>query len=195
MSALVMPQNVRTAMKTVAQAAENVAVHQLVKTAVQYLIGKIDESALKSKAREAQLPFPTMMETTDCLCWVLCEAVRLKCSTDQFREFIAETGFLNTPEVLAVYADSIDIIRKCLVEVSPQADHFVRLDWRVQVEYARRTLRGFKRPHVVMNLKTGKGNVTLEATPAMVAELHDTLEDALNSCRTSLFRRIQRFVK
>ena len=195
MSVLVMPQSVRIAMKTVAQAAESVAVHQLVKTAVLYLIGKIGEADLKMRAREAQLPFPTFMETTDCLCWVLCEAVRCKCTTDQFREFIAETGFLNTPQVLAVYNESIELIRKCLVEVSPSADHFVRLDWRVQVEFARRSLRTFKRPHVVMDLKTGKGTVTLEASPAMLVELHDTLENALNSCRTAQFRRIQRFVK
>ena len=104
-----MPQSVRIAMRTVAQTAESVAVHQLVKTAVFYLIGKITEADLKAKAREAQIPLPTFTETIDCLCWVLCEAVRCKCTTDQFREFVAETGFLNTPQVLAVYDDSIEI--------------------------------------------------------------------------------------
>jgi hypothetical protein len=195
MSVLVMPQSVRQSMKVVAQAAESVAVHQLVRTAVLYLIGKISESDLKSKAREAQLPIPTFLETVDCLCWLLCEAVRCKCTPDQFREFIAETGFLNTPQVLAVYSDSIAIIAKCLVDVAPDSDHFVRLDWRVQVEFARRALRGFKRPHVVMDLKTGSGTFTIEATPAMLAELHDALDGALQSCRTAQFRRIQRFVK
>jgi hypothetical protein len=190
-----MPQNVRLSMKVVAQTAESVAVHQLVRTSVLYLIGKISEADLKTKAREAQVALPTFLETIDCLCWVLCEAVRCKCTTNQFREFIAQTGFLNTPEVLAVYSDSIGIISKCLVEVAPDSDHFVRLDWRVQVEFARRALRGFKRPHVVMNLRTGGGEFTLEATPAMLTELHDTLENALQSCRTAQFRRIQRFVK
>jgi hypothetical protein len=195
MSVLVMPQSVRQSMRVVAQASESVAVHQLVKLAVSYLIGKLTEAELKQKAREAQVPWPTFSETIDCLCWVLCEAVRCKCTTDQFREFVAETGFLNTHQVLTVYDESIGIIRKCLVEVSPGAEHFVRLDWRIQVEFARRALRGFKRPHVVMNLKTGGGTFTVEASPAMLVELHDTLETALQSCRTAQFRRIQRFVK
>ena len=195
MSSLVMPQGVRHAMRTVASVAESVPVHQLVKTAVLYLIGKLQESDLKSRARNAEVALPTFLETIDCLSWVLCEAVRLKFTTRQFREFIAETEFLNTPEVLGVYDESIDTIRRCLVEVSPGSDHFVRLDWRVQVEFARRSLRSFKRPHVVMNLKTGKETATLEASPEMLAELHDALEAALQSCRTSQFRRIQRFVK
>jgi hypothetical protein len=182
-------------MQVVAQAAESVAVHQLVRTSVLYLIGRISESDLKVKAREAQVPIPTFLETIDCLCWVLCEAVRCKSTTDQFREFIAQTGFLNTPQVLAVYSDSIGVIRKCLSEVAPDTDHFVRLDWRIQVEFARRALRGFKRPHAVMNLKTTGGEFTVEASPAMLVELHDALDLALQGCRTAQFRRIQRFVK
>ena len=46
-----------------------------------------------------------------------------------------------------------------------------------------------------MNLKTTKGVTTLEASPDMLVQLHDTLEQALQSCRTAQFRRIQRFVK
>jgi hypothetical protein len=190
-----MPQSVRQSLKVVAQACESVAVHQLVRTAVLYLIGKLSESDLKSKAREAQLPVPTFLEAVDCLCWVLCEAVRCKCTADQFREFIAETSFLNTPQVLAVYSDSVPVVAKCLAGVAPDSDHFVRLDWRVQVEFARRALRAFRRPHVVMDLRTGSGSFTVEATPAMLAELHDALDGALQGCRTAQFRRIQRFVK
>jgi hypothetical protein len=87
------------------------------------------------------------------------------------------------------------IIAKCLTDVAPDSDHFVRLDCRIQVEFALRALRGFKRPHVVMDLKTGSGTFTVEATPAMLAKLHDAIDSALQSCRTAQFRRIQRFVK
>lgn len=195
MSVLVMPASVRASMASVEQAAENVEVHFLVRTAVFYLIGKITEADLKPRAKDAQVPLPTFTEAIDCLSWVLCEAVRCHCSVDQFREFIAGVDFLNTPKVLQIYEDSIETIRKCLIKVSPTSDHFVSLDWRVQVEYMRRSLRNFKRPHVVMNLKTTGGTATIEATPEMLIQLHDTLEEALQSCRTAQFRRIQRFVK
>jgi hypothetical protein len=69
---------------------------------------------------------------------------------------------LNTPRVLAVYSDSIAIIAKCRVVVAPNSDHFARLDWHLQVELAR---SGFKRPHVVMDLRTGSGGFTIETTP------------------------------
>lgn len=195
MSVLVMPASIRKSMSAVAQASESVQVHYLVKTAVFFLIGKISESDLKSRAREAQVPLPTFTEAIDCISWILCEAVRCHCSVDQFREFIAGNDFLNTPQVLQVYEDSIDTIHKCLTKVSPTSDHFISIDWRVQVEYMRRSLRNFRRTHVVMNLKTTKGVTTLEASPDMLVQLHDTLEQALQSCRTAQFRRIQRFVK
>ncbi|KAH0803109.1 COMM domain-containing protein 2 [Histomonas meleagridis] len=182
-------------MKSVEQIAETIPVHQIVKIAVFYVIGKYSENDIKAKAREAQVPLPTFMEAMECLAWTLCEAVRNRCSVDKFREFIAEMEFLNTPEVLQVYGDSIDTIRQCLIQVSPNSEHFISLDWRVQVEFARRSLRQFKRPHVVMNLKTTNGNTTLESTPAMLCQLHDELDEALQSCRTAQFRRVQRFVK
>lgn len=196
MSVLVMPQSVRASMvDAVATAVEYVEVQHLVKTAVVYLIGKQTDAQLKAKAREAQIPFPTFIESIDCLAWVLCEAVRCKCTTNQFREFIAEIEFLNTPEVLKVYDDSIEIIRQCLFAVAPKSDHYKALDWRVQVEMARRSLRSFKRPHVVLDLNTNEQHYTIEATPAMLVELYETLDKALQSCRTAQFRRIQRFVK
>ncbi|KAK8889466.1 COMM domain-containing protein 2 [Tritrichomonas musculus] len=195
MSVLVMPASISKSMSAVEQAAEGVQVHYLVKTAVFFLIGKISESDLKSRAREAQIPLPTFTEAIDCISWVLCEAVRCHCTVGQFREFIAEFDFLNTPQVLQVYQDSIDTIHKCLTKVSPTSDHFVSIDWRVQVEYMRRSLRNFRRTHVVMDFKTTSGIRTLEATPDMLVQLHDTLDEALQSCRTAQFRRIQRFVK
>jgi hypothetical protein len=69
------------------------------------------------------------------------------------------------------------------------------LDWRIQVEFARRSLRAFKRPHVVLALKTKETSYTLEASPAALVDLYETLDAALQSCRTASFRRIQRFVK
>ncbi|KAH0787943.1 COMM domain-containing protein 2 [Histomonas meleagridis] len=195
MSVLSLTQSVRSGMKSVEQIAETIPVHQIVKIAVFYVIGKYSENDIKAKAREAQVPLPTFMEAMECLAWTLCEAVRNRCSVDKFREFIAEMEFLNTPEVLQVYGDSIDTIRQCLIQVSPNSEHFISLDWRVQVEFARRSLRQFKRPHVVMNLKTTNGNTTLESTPAMLCQLHDELDEALQSCRTAQFRRVQRFVK
>ncbi|OHS94552.1 hypothetical protein TRFO_39261 [Tritrichomonas foetus] len=195
MSVLVMPPSVRASMDAVEQAAESVHVHYLVKTAVFYLIGKLSEADIKYRARESQVALTTFAEAIDCISWILCEAVRCHCSVDQFREFIAESEILNTPEVLQVYEESINTIHKCLNKVSPDSDHFVSLDWRVQVEYMRRSLKQFKRPHVVMNLKTTAGTNTIEATPEMLVQLHDTLDHALQSCRTAQFRRIQRFVK
>ena len=195
MSVVVMPANVRSSMDAVAQAAESVQVDYLVRTAVFYLIGKKSEADIKHRAREAQVALPTFTEAVDCISWILCEAVRCNCTVDQFREFVAESEILNTPQVLKVYKDSIDTIHKCLTKVSPDSDHFVSLDWRVQVEYSRRSLRQFNRPHVVMNLKAGSTMNTLEITPEMLIKLHDTLDEALQSCRTAQFRRIQRFVK
>jgi hypothetical protein len=195
MTVLIMPLNVRESMGVVAEAAKSLPVHQLVRTAVFYVIGKLSDVDLKARARQAQVPIPSFTEAINCIAWVLCEAVRCKSTVDQFREFIAEQAFLNTPEVLEVFENSYGLMKKCLVDVAPDADHYVRLDWRCQVEFARRGLRSFKRPHVVMSLRTRTGDYTLEASPSTIVDLHETLDAALQTCRTGPFRRIQRFVK
>lgn len=195
MSVLTIPQSIRTGMESVSQIAETMSISQLFKVSIFYLIGKYDEANIKAKARESQIPLTTFMDAVDCLSWIVCEAVKNNCSADKFREFIAEFEFLNTNEVLELYENAFDTVHQCLQQVAPETDHFISLDWRVQVEFARRSLRQFKRPFVVMDLKTNGGKYTLESTPAMLCQIHDDLEAALNSCRTAQFRRIQRFVK
>ena len=195
MSVLVLPANVRASMPTVAEVAESAPIHKLAQTAVYYLVGEIAEPDLKKMARTLQIAFPTFLEAINTLSWVLCEAVRCKCTSNQFREFIAEIDFLNTPEILKVYDDSITVIKQCLTTVAPDSDHFRSLDWRLQVEVARRATRSIRRPHVVLNLKTTGNTFILEASPAMLCQLHETLDEALQACRTAQFRRIQRFVK
>lgn len=195
MSVLAIPQSVRNGMESVSQMAESMPISQLFKVSIFYFIGKFDESNIKSKAREAQIPLTTFMDAVDCLSWIICEAVKNNCSSNKFREFIAEFDFLNTNEVLELYENAYETIQQCLNQVAPETDHFISLDWRVQVEFARRSMRQFKRPFVVMDLKTNNGKYTIESTPAMLCQMHDDFEKALNSCRTAQFRRIQRFVK
>ena len=194
--ALVLPQHVRSAMKSAAQLAEEeVPIGNVMQDAVEFLFGEIEESDLKAKAREYQVQYTTYQEAIDALSWVICESVRSKLTVDNFREFIAEMDFLNTPEVLAVYQRAISHVKEMLVQVSPTTEHFVSADWRIQVEVARRSLRSIRRPHAVIDIKTTKRSATVELTPQGLIELYQTLDTALQSCRTAKFRRIQRFIK
>lgn len=192
---LVLPAHVRASMKSAAQLADDVPIATVMQDAVSYLFGEIDESDVKAKAREYQVQFPTYQEAIYALSWVICESVRSKLTVDNFREFIAEIEFLNTPEVLAVYKDAVARVKDVLIQVSPSTEHFVSADWRLQVEIARRSLRAIRRPHVVVDIKTTKKNCTVELTPQGLLELYKTLDEALQSCRTAKFRRIQRFIK
>ena len=193
---LVLPQHVRLAIKSAAQLAdEEVPIGNVMKDAVSFLFGEIDESDLKAKAREHQVQYPTYQEAVDALSWVICESVRSKFTVDNFREFIAEMDFLNTPDVLSVYQQAVTRVKETLIQVSPSTEHFVSADWRIQVEVARRSLRSIRRAHCIVNLQTTKRNTTVELTPQGLLELYQTLDSALTSCRTAKFRRIQRFVK
>ena len=194
--ALVLPQHVRHAMRSAAQLADDeVPIADVMQDAVEFLFGEIEESDLKSKARQYQVQYPTYQEAVDALSWVICEAVRSKLTVDNFREFIAEMDFLNTPDVLKVYQHASARVKDILIHVAPSTEHFVSADWRIQVEVARRSLRSIRRPHAVLDIKTTKRNTTVELTPQGLLELYQTLDAALQSCRTAKFRRIQRFIK
>jgi len=195
MSAIVLPAHVRNAMSSVSQVSDLMEIHQVMKYSMSFLFGEITEEDMKSVCRSSQIPFPTFLEAVDALSWIVCESVRLKLSTDNFREFIADIDFLNTRDVLEVYQQSSNRLRQSLNIVSPEFEKFVSIDWRMQVEVARRSLRNFKRPHVVIDLKTNKNSYNLELTPQGLVQLYETLDAALQSSRTAKFRRIQRFVK
>lgn len=195
MATLILPAHVRSAMKSVAQVAAEVPIHKVFEQAILFLFGEIEQTEIKTYARKAGVQFPTYQESIDALAWIVCEAVRTKCTTDNFREFIAEIDFLNTKQVLAVYEKAMQSVKETLVENSPDTEHFVSLDWRLQVEIGRRALRSMRRPHVVVNIKTTKQTETLKITPQGLVELYTTFDAALQACRTSKFRRIQRFIK
>lgn len=195
MSVLVIPASVRPSLRCVEECGATISVQRMLRIAASYLMGTVSEEDIKQYAKKVNVAYQTLSEAIDALCFVLCEAVRCRCTVRQFREFIAELEYLNTPEVLEVYAEMIDGVREALNRSAHSTDHFVSLDWRVEIEFARRSLRSFRRPKATLDLKTDKKELIFETPPASLVQLYQTLDAALQTCRSSKFRRIQRFVK
>ncbi|KAM4629023.1 COMM domain-containing protein 2 [Polymixia lowei] len=170
--------------------------------AVEFLKRGINPKIYEGAARKLNFPMETVQHGVEGLMFLLTESSKLMISELDFQDSVLVLGFSKelNQVLLQLYVDNRKEIRSILTQLAPCLPSYHNLEWRLDVQLARRSLRQQVVPMVTMRLllATDGGNNTsrvLQTDPSTLLHLIATLETALAAMKTNHARRILRNIK
>ncbi|PIK43193.1 hypothetical protein BSL78_19949 [Apostichopus japonicus] len=178
--------------------AEQQVVEEFGRIAVEFIRNGPNPKLYQSAAQKLESDARKVKQAVEGLMHLLTEATRLDLSDIDFQDSVTTLGFSEEKksQLLSLFLDNKKEVRDILLAMSMDVPHYCNLEWRLDVEFASRTLRHQAIPSILMKLHTEdegqKSTQILQTDPVNLVHLTKSLEQALAEVKSQHSRRIIR---